>query len=468
MAARTSFAGLILLAAVAFGPAPAHALSYGEARHLLSRTGFGAALDEIRALEPLSRRQAVQRLISTTRTTAVTPPPDWADAPLRPRRKLRDMSDEERRQFRKKIRERAIDLQAWWLREMVDTPSPLTERMTLFWHNHFTSSLRKVKSPQLMFRQNALLRRHAMGSFRALVHEIARDPAMILYLDNITNRRGKPNENFARELLELFTLGEGHYSEQDIKEAARAFTGWTVNRRTGDYRFARRWHDGGEKRFMGRRGRLDGDDVIEIVLQQEQVAHHIARKLWRAFVSETPDAAAVARIAVAFRGSDYDIAAALEAALMTPEFWDPAHRGTLVKAPTDLIVGAVHQFEMTPPNYRMLAHISGRLGQRLMVPPNVKGWPGGTAWITADTLLIRQQLLTAFTRGGSMPGKRGARGMAGGGIADWIAKRPPDERQADALVAFLLPIAPTQQPAPGGDPGRTVRQILLDPAYQLK
>ncbi len=151
---------------------------------------------------------------------------------------------------------------------------------------------------------------------------------MILYLDNVTNRRGNPNENFARELLELFTLGEGHYSEQDIKEAARAFTGWTVNRRTGDYRFARRWHDGGEKRFMGRRGRLDGDDVIEIVLRQEQVAHLIARKLWRAFVSETPDAAAVSRIAVAFRNSDYDIATALEAALMAPQFWDPAHRGT--------------------------------------------------------------------------------------------------------------------------------------------
>jgi uncharacterized protein (DUF1800 family) len=162
----------------------------------------------------------------------------------------RAMSDDERQALRAQIREHALALKGWWYQEMLSTDTPLTERMTLFWHNHFTPAC-KIKWPPFLYRQNLLLRQHAVGNFRALLHAVSKDPAMLLYLDSQTNRQGAPNENFARELLELFTLGEGHYSEQDIKEAARAFTGWEVERRTGRFRFNPREHDDGTKDISG-------------------------------------------------------------------------------------------------------------------------------------------------------------------------------------------------------------------------
>lgn len=463
--------GLTLAAAV-LAAGPARALSHAEARHLLARTGFGATLAEIRDFEPLSRDQAIERVLSQRSDSAATPAPDWVGDPVMPPRRLRAMSDEERQRFRRARIEEAIELQAWWYREMVASPSPLTERMTLFWHNHFTSSIRKVKSPHLMYRQNVLLRRHALGNFRDLLHAIARDPAMIIYLDNVTNRRGRPNENFARELLELFTLGEGHYSERDIKEAARAFTGWSLNRRSGEYRFVARWHDHGEKVFMGRRGNLNGSDIVEIVLQHPQVSVHVARKLWREFVSDTPDPAEIGRIAEAFRASDYDISVALAETLSVPQFWDPGARGALVKSPVELLVGTIRQFELRPQNVRRLPRIGRHLGQAVLDPPNVKGWPGGTAWITADSLLARQQVLEMFTRRAGL--SVGTNGRAAGGrngmgwLSGWMNDLDPDQRRPDALIAFLLPVPPVHPPAPGQDPARLMRHLLLDPAYQLK
>ena len=258
----------------------ASGITFEEARHLLARTGFGGNWEQIQDLSSQDYAQAVAAVLNQTRKKPLTPPPEWVREPLMSRKQIKQLSKAERQKLRKQWRRRSVELKAWWFREMVQTDAPISEQMTLFWHNHFTSGLQKVKSPKLMYNQNLLLRQHALGNFRQLIHAVAKDPAMIIYLDNAFNQKGKPNENFARELLELFTLGEGHYTEKDIKEAARSFTGWTIDRRTGKFRFIRRRHDFGPKTFMGRTGNFDGDDIIDIVLEQSRVARHITAKPW--------------------------------------------------------------------------------------------------------------------------------------------------------------------------------------------
>src|SRR6185503_10785129 len=218
-------------------------------------------------------------------------------------RRLRTMSPEERKLAQREIVQRSFELQSWWLTELIATRAPLAEKMTLFWHNHFVSGLQKVRSPQLLYRQNVLLRKHALGNFGELLRAVSRDPAMLIYLDNASNRREQPNENFARELMELFTLGEGHYGEQDVKEAARAFTGWSVDPDTGEFLFRRPAHDDGVKTILGRTGSFDGSAVLDILLAQPQTAEFVAGKLWREFVSPVPDPVEVRRIARAFRES---------------------------------------------------------------------------------------------------------------------------------------------------------------------
>ncbi len=433
---------------------PALAIPWDEARHLLSRTGFGGTADEIAALRRVSYAEAVDRILAGTRTKPVTRPPAWVHEPPPDFRRLRKMSRAQRKAFRRFWRRRAMQLQSWWIQEMIVTDSPLTEQMTLFWHNHFTSSLRKARWPVLMYRQNLLLRRHALGNFRKMLHAIAEDPAMILYLDNQSNRRGKPNENFARELLELFTLGEGHYTEQDVKEAARAFTGWKVNRRSGRFRFVIRQHDFGDKRFMGMRGHLGGHDVIDRILEHPRVAEFIVEKLWRHFISPTPDSAEVRRLAGIFRRANYEIKPLMRALLLSRAFRDHRNRGVLVKSPVDLLVGSVRVAGIAPTRRDLLARFSRRLGQDLMNPPNVRGWPGGRAWITSSTLILRQRLLLRMWR--------------------QTRRRMLDDRMQEAmrmpyasLARLLLPLPPVRAQA-GADPARRLRQLLLDPVYQLK
>ena len=209
-------------------------MGFDEARHLLNRTGFGASPGEIAEFSMLTREQAVERLLRPARTVAAQPVPAWVNEAITPPRQLRDAGESARKAFQQEQVRRGFELRGWWLAEMIVTPSPLVERMTLFWHNHFVSSQQKVRYVQLMYRQNLLLRQHALGNFAALLHAAAKDPAMILYLDSASNRKGQPNENFAREVMELFTMGEGQYGEADIREAARAFTGWSIEPETGE------------------------------------------------------------------------------------------------------------------------------------------------------------------------------------------------------------------------------------------
>jgi uncharacterized protein (DUF1800 family) len=492
-------AAALLLPALAFAQSAPATLTLEDARHLLVRTGFAALPREIAAFEGLTRAEAVRRILAGARSEAATPPPAWTHNPTLLRPPGRDASEEERRAYGKRRADERLQMTAWWYREMVETPSPLTERMTLFWHNHFTSGFRKVRAPILLYRQNVTLRRHALGNFRKFVHAIAADPAMILYLDSAQNRRGKPNENFARELLELFTLGEGQgYTEADIKEAARAFTGWTIDRDNGAFRFRRDLHDEGEMTFLGRNGRFDGGDIIEILLTKGRVAEYITEKSWREFVSETPDPAEVRRIAAKFRSADYDIKVLIGELLLSPRFWDPANRGRLVQSPVELIAGTLRQFALPLPDDLTLLRLGRALGQEPFNPPNVKGWPGGTAWIDANTLLLRQQLLRRLMAGAPPGGERQtaegemqeqppatkgekrasgrqralerrmARRLEGADLDAWHAKLDPAWQRPERLTVLLLPIPPVNPPRPDSDPARFIRDLALDPAFQLK
>jgi uncharacterized protein (DUF1800 family) len=283
---------------------------------------------------------------------------------------------------------------------MIATPTPLTERMTLFWHNHFATSQQKVRSSQLMYRQNALLRREALGNFARLLHAMARDPAMLVWLDNAGSRRQAPNENFAREVMELFTLGEGHYTEQDVKEAARAFTGMSIDRDSGDFRWRPAFHDAGEKTVLGKTGRFDGDDVLGILLARPETAEFVTAKLWREFVSPVPDPVEVRRLAARWREAGYEIKPLVRALLLSTAFWAEDNRRSLIKSPVDLVVGTMRTYQMRPIDLRPAVVACAALGQNVFSPPNVKGWPGGEAWIDASTLLGRKQWLERTFRGG--------------------------------------------------------------------
>jgi uncharacterized protein (DUF1800 family) len=454
-----------LLSSAAFG------ISFEEARHLLARTGFGGDWEQIQRLKSLGYEEAVTAILNQTRSQPLTAPPDWVSEPLMSRQQIKQLSKEARKKLFRQKRMRSFELKAWWFHEMVQTDSPISEQMTLFWHNHFTSGLRKVNSTKLMYAQNLLLRQHALGNFRQLIHAVAKDPAMLIYLDNVFNQKGKPNENFARELLELFTLGEGHYTEKDIKEAARAFTGWAIDRRSGKFRFIRRRHDFGSKTFMGRAGNFDGDDIIDMVLEQPQVASTITEKIWRAFISQTPDPQEVSRLASLLRANDYELKPLMQSMLTSRAFRDPQTYGAMIKSPVDLIVGTLRVFQFPMGDGRGIVQASRRLGQDLMDPPNVKGWPGGTRWISSDTLMMRRQILDRFLRGMEMLPARKNVGLSTattmpGPIAGM--KVFGKSMSHKTITKVLLPLPPI---APAGsitDRQELISERVQDPVYQLK
>ena len=465
--------------------AHAAAIGYEGARHLLNRTGFGATDAEVSEYASLDRAAAVDRILQGSRREAATTAPAFVDEPFDRFYRLAGLPAEERMAVQRTLARRSFELRAWWLREMVETPSPITERMTLFWHNHFATSQQKVRSLQLMYRQNALLRREALGNFATLLRGIAKDPAMLAYLDNAANRRQAPNENFAREVMELFTLGEGHYTEHDIKEAARAFTGWSLDRETGEFTYRRIWHDYGEKTVFGRTARMDGDDVLDLLLARPETAQFIAAKLWREFVSPTPQREEVARWAEVLRDARYDVKPALRAVLMSEAFWSAQHRGALVKSPVELVAGTLRTFEIHPADLRPAAFACAALGQNLFSPPNVKGWPGGPAWIDSSTLLARQQFIDRVFRGSDpmatpVAMRAPANGQGGGamrrmlerGMADYVFDAERFEAAIAArgarLQSLVLAYPPVGALAEEASMGDRVRALVADPSYQLK
>ncbi|HYA20464.1 MAG TPA: DUF1800 domain-containing protein [Burkholderiales bacterium] len=466
-------------------------MGYDEARLLLNRTGFAASENQVNEFAKLSREQAVERILRGARDMVVTAPPAWVNDPITPPRILHNLSPEERKTKRQEEIRKGIELRAWWLQEMIATPSPLTEKMTLFWHNHFVSSQQKVRYSKLMYQQNVLLRKYALGNFGELLHAVSKDPAMIVYLDSATNRKGHPNENFAREVMELFTLGEGHYTETDVKEAARAFTGWSIEPETGEFRWRPFFHDDGIKTVLHKSGNLEGDAVLDILLAQPDTADFIVAKMWREFIAPTPDPREVARIADQFRGSHYEIKIALRAILLSDAFYSQNNRALLIKSPVELVVGTLRQFDFSVPDALPFAFAAAQLGQNLFSPPNVKGWPGGEAWINSATLLARKQFLERLFRAQEMPQlmrtalKEKAKANGAGKLgmeqrerlvqamegiqfdADrWLSQFNVDPRaQAERLVLATAPVDRIDGHARGLE---LIREITRDPVYQLE
>lgn len=431
------------LASPGHAAAPAR-LSQAEARHLLVRTGFAPRQNEVDALTGQPGATAVSALIAAAQASKPQhPPPDFVLQPPPVPYRLLAGKEEQQAQRQQQLRE-GLALKTWWVREMIDSPTPLRERMTLFWHNHFATSQQKVTRSLAMWQQHLLLRDQALGNFRVLLHGVAKDPAMLVYLDGANSRKEAPNENFAREVMELFTLGEaghgGRYTEQDVKEAARAFTGWSIERDDFSYRYRPAFHDTGGKTLMGQSGNFDGDAALDILLEQPAAARFIVSKLWKEFVSPVPDAAQVERIAAIFRSSGYDIASAVRALLLTDAFWGESNRGSLIKSPMDLVVGTVRQFGFSYTDATPFALKAAQLGQNLLLPPNVKGWPGQNDWVNATTLLERKrftdQLFRAVERKGEsraappdMAG--GVRTMDGAMAASAEPRRPMAQMQAE-------------------------------------
>ena len=395
--------------------------SYDRAAHLVERAGFGATPAEIERLAAMTPEAAVDALVEFAAVVdtapAFEPSPIW-DPGMDPFPKSRAeavriaretgtsmgvamLPEGESRRLQPAVntffyglRANAVETQrlaTWWGERMLTTRRPLEEKLTLFWHGHFATGAGKVRDARMMHRQNEMLRANAAGSFRDLLVGILTDPAMLVYLDNGENRKDHPNENFGRELLELFTMGVGNYTERDIREASRAFTGWTND--GVEFRFDAANHDFGEKIFLGRTGPFDGEDIIDIILETPVTAEFIAGKLYRFLVREELDAATRAALGDTFRGAGYELRPLLRRIFLSRDFYSPASVATQIKSPVQLVVSTYRKLGLTRlPTIPDFNRLTAGLGQTLFNPPNVAGWAGGRTWITPALLLERGNL----------------------------------------------------------------------------
>lgn len=360
--------------------------------HLRRRTGFSARENEIEPLIALGIEGAVDKLLENPYDHAI-------DDEAILRLLQGDMNN---------LDPRAVS--AWWLYRMLVSQHPIQERLALFWHNHFATSASKVQAGRLMLIQIQLFQRLGLDNFKTLTLEVAKDPAMLVWLDGNRNVKGKPNENFARELFELFTMGIGHYTERDIQEAARAFTGWSFSRVTASFVFNRNQHDDGEKEVFGKRARFTGEQIIEMVVEHPATAQHIARKFCQHFINdvEPPDARTVEELAKVFRESGYSIRVLMRRLLLTPAFWSPVNWRKRVKSPVEFVVGTLRQVgvgerlravnlsdgagqRLLVAYLRLATQWTRRIGQALLYPPDVAGWEWGKAWISSTTMLERMR-----------------------------------------------------------------------------
>jgi uncharacterized protein (DUF1800 family) len=280
-------------------------------------------------------------------------------------------------------------LRAHWIAHMSQEPSCLREKMSLFWHGHFACQCTTEITAQQYLN---IIRQNALGNFRKLLHGIAKSPAMILFLNNQQNRKDRPNENFSRELMELFTMGRGTYQEQDVREGARAFSGWTTDNQ-GAFSFRESLHDFGEKTFLGKSGHFDGEDIIDIILEQEETPYFLASKIYRYFVNEIPDKGNIEQIARQIKNDNFDLASVMHFIFTSDFFYEQQNRGTRIKTPVELLVQVSRLFGIEFVDARDLAYLQKALGQLLFDPPNVAGWQGGRAWINNSTLMLRLNLV---------------------------------------------------------------------------
>ncbi len=296
---------------------------------------------------------------------------------------------------------RSRELTYWWYNLMLTQGHSFREKMVLFWHNHFVSELSVVKLPQRMYHQNRLFRQNAFGNFKELTKQITVDPAMLIYLDNTKNRKEDPNENYARELMELFTLGIGNYTENDIVEAARALTGWQVEGLQSYFNPDR--FDDSQKTFMNETGNFNHEDIIEIIFKKPEVASYICRKLYKEFVYFEPDENVVDQLASIFRDNNYELKPVLSTLLKSTLLQSEEIIGAKIKSPIEFIISLTKQLKLTSPNYEYMRDIANDIGQTLFSPPNVAGWEGDKTWINTNTLPARHIFSDRIINGDRSP-----------------------------------------------------------------
>lgn len=414
------------------------------AAHLLRRAGFSPSMAEISAALDAGPDAAVDSLFGETDCERHAEL-DELGAPIA-------------------LRNNIEELRAWWLLRMAHTQRPLTARLTMFWHGHFATSFAKVRSAAMMLQQLRTFERLGGGRFADLLLAISQDPAMIVWLDGDQNVKGRPNENYARELFELFSLGVGNYTEHDIKQAARAFTGWGQKR--GSFRFAPLEHDDGEKTIFGNTGPFDGEDVVRLTLEQPACARFLSTKLLREFVTPAPPEELIEEFAGVLRTAEFDLGAALRTLFRSRGFFAPAYRRARVKSPVEFVIGLVRSLEASSPA-APLARATAQMGQRLFEPPSVKGWDGHRAWLDSATMLVRLNAAARAVQADAAPFDR---------LRSTYALE-----SADAIRSFCAAITVDDPPPPpletalgainGSDSDSllrdTLRILLSSPEYQM-
>ncbi len=441
--------GLSAAALVQAAPAPAQPDWQGDLRplssaewsreraaHLLERAGFGGTPAEVDKLAAMSPSDAVRSLVRYQRIKDQMPAFDESGAfdpgldpfaPSRPsatdlgkatgeslgvkakpegNRKLQQVAD----RYLYWLRASKLETQRiayWWANRMLVSPRPLEEKMTLFWHGHFATGEEKVHDYRKMLKQNMLLRAKATGNFRDLLISVAQDPAMLSYLDAAVNVKGAPNENFAREIMELFSMGVGNYSEQDIREAARAFTGW--NYKGLQFVIDPSRHDAGSKTVLGQTGSFDGVQVIDIILSKPVTSEYIASKLYKYFVREEVTPEMRVKLGKLLRDAKFEVAPFLEIVFLSKDFYSDASVGTRIKPPVELVISTYRKMGLKEvPGIPDFNDLTESMGQKLLFPPNVAGWASGKAWITPGLLLVRGNFIydTAYPQIDFVPNDR--------------------------------------------------------------
>lgn len=479
--------------AAAYGglkPLDDSAWDYDKARHLLVRAGFGGTPDEVARLHALGLHGAVRHLVYFTGQ----PPPDIpfvAHPRPRPENYESALSGEEQRRLRNervaRDRQQIQNMRVWWLRRMIETPRPLEEKLTLFWHGQIPAQYSDVGDSYHMYLQNQLFRDHGAGDFSALLYGIAHDAAMLKYLNNDTNVKGRANENLAREIMELFSMGRDQgYSETDIRQGARALTGYTYDPWTGQFRFISQRHDTDPKTIFGKDGNWNGDDFVRLILETPYPARFIARQMFIFFAHDAPSVDTVEALANVLRLNDYQLTAMLENLFLSQEFYSERAMGTQVKGPVQLVVGLHRELGLKDADLAYLVSAVREMGQDLFEPPSVFGWQGGETWVTTSRSFIRYNALAETLERRPRAGKTGVdvvgTVLAGKKFEDHAKvvdhlitcclNGPLSETKRQALVEFLEPLPPPAKWEANANAvnARLTRLLVMlacSPEYQL-
>ncbi len=429
------------------------ATSFSECTHLLQKIGMG--IDEFslnRCTKAPNYTQSVKRLVTYSNRYKTASP--FLQKYFNLGKSYRALSATDKIKLNKEKGKYRFRLKEWWIESMLKSKAPLKEAMVLFWSNHFTTKIGKIQQPYLLYRQNMLFREYALGNYREFLHKIIQDPAMLIFLDNRVNRKKHPNENFAREILELFTLGVGNYTQKDIVEFSRALSGYGLDRNMTKFKFYRKRHDNGIKNFLGYKGMLNAHQAIDIILQKKAVSVFVVKKLWRYFISDTPYMPEVNRLAKIFRDSNYNISSVVEAIFLSPYFKDKSNSATIVKSPIELIVGTLRTLKYRGYPLKKAVVFSSMMGQNPFNPPNVRGWVGGKEWLNSHTLMARRIFIDQLFLKNSINGIDNSLFLSKGGL------------NIDKAVKILSPIE--LKVVPFGNFNKSLKSVLMHPAYQLK